>query len=82
MSHARVVSPSLGGSPVNDNLLALRLDVWHPAGESVENNFVEADRVVHGDPEQVVVGVGQCWGEVHRRFMVVGEAVAGVPMTL
>ena len=82
LSYARVVLPSLGGHPVDDNFLALRLNVGHPAGQGVENNFVEADRVVHGDPEQVVVGVGQCWGEVHLRCVVVGEAVAGVPVIL
>ena len=82
LSYARVVSPSLGGYPINDNLLALRLDVGHPAGQSLEDDFVEVDRVVHGDPKHVVVGVGQSWGEVCLRRVVVGEAVAGVPMIL
>ena len=68
--------------PINDSLLALRLDVGHPAGQSVEDDVVEAGTVVHGDPEQVVVGVGQCWGEVYLRCVVVGEAVAGVPVIL
>ena len=74
--------PGLAIHPVNDSLLALRLDVGHPAGQSVEDDVVEAGTVVHGDPEQVVVGVGQCWGEVHLCCVVVGETVAGVPMIL
>ena len=82
LSYSRVCVPGLAIHPVNDSLLALRPDVGHPAGQSVKDDVIEAGTVVHGDPEQVVVGIGQCWGEVHLRFMVVGEAVAGVPMTL
>ena len=74
--------PGLAIHPVNDSLLALRLDVGHPVGQSVEDDVVEAGTVVHGDPEQVVVGVGQSWGEVCLRRVVVGEAVAGIPMIL
>ena len=74
--------PGLAIHPVNDSLLALRLDVGHPAGQCLEDDFVEADRVVHGDPEHVVVGVGQSWGEVRPRRVVVGEAVAGIPVIL
>ena len=82
LSYTRVVSPGPGGHSVDDNFLALRLNVGHPAGQGVENGCVEADRVVHGDPEHVIVGVGQCWGEVHLRRLEVGETVAGVPVIL
>ena len=46
LSHARVGLPSLGGHTIDDDLLALRLDVGHPVGQSVGNDLVEAGGVV------------------------------------
>ena len=82
LSNARAGVPSMGGHPMDDDLLALRLDVGHPAGQGVENGFVVAGVAVASDPEHAVVGVGQSWGEVHLRVREVGKSVAGVPMIL
>ena len=40
LSHARVGVPGLGGHTIDDDLLALRLDVGHPAGQGVANGFL------------------------------------------